>query len=104
MAISGRSFPSHHVFIRNAQAPAAQGQAQALVGTIACNLAFDYASGAVPNDSSPLTVAHTLQGTVAEQLIYTYTSGGQLIDQSSLNVAHTLQGSVDDSLGAAAGV
>jgi len=117
LAITGRSFPSHYVYIRNAQAPAAQGQAQALAGTIACNLAFAYSSGATPNDSSPLTVAHTLQGVVADllifnpqftpqdtaplnvtitltgkiicQLIYTYTSGGQLLDSSNLNVAHT---------------
>src|SRR5207302_11436705 len=125
MAISGRSFPSHHIYIRNPAAPVqqGQGQAQALVGTIACNLAFDYASGAPPNDSSPLnvahplqgpiicnlifspfggvlndssnlTVAHTLAGSITLNLIYTYTSGGQLLDSSSLNVAHTAASNV----------
>ena len=120
MAITGRSFPSHHTYIRNPAAPAqqGQGQAQVLVGTIACNLAFDYASGAIPNDSSPLNVfhplqgpiicnlifspfggilndtsnlniLHTLQGTITLNLIYTYTSGGQLLDSASLNVIHT---------------
>lgn len=117
MAITGRTFPSHHVYIRNVLVPAAQGQAQALAGTIACNLKYSYDINAIPNDTSPLTIAHTLQGIITDslifnpqftpqdtapltvsitltgnivcQLIYTYTSGGQLLDSSNLNVAHT---------------
>jgi hypothetical protein len=129
MARFGRSFPlrqfQHERFISNVAAPPTPptGQQQALVGTIACQLQFAYASGVTPNDSSPLTVAHPLQGPVVcnlifspfrgvlndssnlnvahtlagnitLNLIYTYTSGGQLIDQCNLNVAHTAASNV----------
>lgn len=95
----GRSFPlrqlQHERTIRNTIVPAQpQGQPQALVGTIACQLQFDYASGATPNDTSPLTVAHTLQGPITCQLIFSPNSGGVLNDSSNLTVAHTLAGSI----------
>ena len=98
MPISGRSFPSHHVYIRNAQVVVQQGQTQALAGTIACNLQFSYDANAIPNDTSPLTITHTLQGSVILNLIFTPNSGGILNDSSNLNVAHILQGNIIDLL------
>src|SRR5438067_1770669 len=98
MARHGRAFPSHPVYLRApvvVTAPPGGGPV-ALDGLISCQLRFS------PNDTSPLTVAHTLESNVVTQVNITGGTVDQITAQSSvaclavlsaqLAVAHSLGG------------